>query len=370
MSSKSKWRRIVQRTAPCAFLIWRTQLATAGALFICAVLRTISRNSEWRSEHLLFESSIDVCPLSLKVTNNLALVLMAIGKDSSRTRDLVRAARLLDEAIDVHPNFSSAMFNRALLRRLEERHMAAIYEFNRALSIETDHLLYAYVGLELWLLVRNGSCMNCGHRNLGHMVRTVILSQAGQHLLKGQSSLPLASCALASVAFDLGDYTRAGTLAERALIQLSAADNMRAETGMARGSMYNILGLAWRARGDDAAALGAFMAGLKLNPACFELLANAASLYADNGNDTQAVSHFELALRMEPMSAELISNYGYFYEQHDQFQSAFALYKQAQQTFWPARHPQIETNLLNLEKKLAINGTGANRRITTQFKLL
>jgi Tfp pilus assembly protein PilF len=73
----------------------------------------------------------------------------------------------------------------------------------------------------------------------------------------------------------------------------------------------------------------------------------------DSGDAGAAALHFEESLRLQPMSAEVLNNYGYFEERRgDQFK-ALRLYKEARKALLPLVHDQIETNIRNLEDRLA-----------------
>ena len=75
------------------------------AVLVVLSLKTINRCFEWNHERTLFESALKVCPYSLKVMNNLALLLL-------NTKDNHKAGILLDDALTMFPGFKNAIFNR------------------------------------------------------------------------------------------------------------------------------------------------------------------------------------------------------------------------------------------------------------------
>tara|TARA_B110000305_G_C19339368_1_gene588272 strand:+ start:166 stop:789 length:624 start_codon:yes stop_codon:yes gene_type:complete len=101
-------------------------IQTVGAMMCC---KTFVRCFEWRSERSLFESALTVCPSSLKVLNNLALVLL----DNSTAR---WAGELLDKALLLHPNYPSALFNKGLVHHLYGEDLLAIEMFEKSLFYE------------------------------------------------------------------------------------------------------------------------------------------------------------------------------------------------------------------------------------------
>jgi tetratricopeptide (TPR) repeat protein len=86
--------------------------------------KCISRGTEWRDERTLFEAAMGVCPTSLKVLNNLALTLL--HKETAP-----RAGRLLDEALELFPDYPSALFNRGLAHFVLQEDAKAVSYFER-----------------------------------------------------------------------------------------------------------------------------------------------------------------------------------------------------------------------------------------------
>lgn len=86
--------------------------------------KCITRGTEWRDERTLFEAAMGVCPTSLKVLNNLALTLL--HKETAP-----RAGRLLDEALELFPDYPSALFNRGLVHFVLQEDTKAVSYFER-----------------------------------------------------------------------------------------------------------------------------------------------------------------------------------------------------------------------------------------------
>ena len=111
--------------------IRRTKITQTMSALLCVMLslKTLHRGHEWRTERSLFESALNVCPSSLKVLNNLALVLL--DKENAR-----RAGELLDRALDLHPNYPSALFNKGLVHHLFNEDALAQESFEKSLLFE------------------------------------------------------------------------------------------------------------------------------------------------------------------------------------------------------------------------------------------
>ena len=101
------------------------------------------------TELALFESAMRVCPSSLKVRSNLALMYLQRAGDG----DAARAEGLLDGALALHANFSAALFNRGLSRMLQRRTLDAIDDFEGSLVVQPHQpKARAYLGNELMRL--------------------------------------------------------------------------------------------------------------------------------------------------------------------------------------------------------------------------
>jgi len=99
------------------------------SLLLLLSLKSVHRCQEWRSEITLFESALKVCPTSLKVLNNLALMLLD-------KKTAPRAGELLDTAIAIHADYPSALFNRGLVSYVLSDWGDAIQFFE--LSLKSD----------------------------------------------------------------------------------------------------------------------------------------------------------------------------------------------------------------------------------------
>mmetsp|Transcript_23839 Transcript_23839/g.85082 ORF Transcript_23839/g.85082 Transcript_23839/m.85082 type:complete len:248 (-) Transcript_23839:1771-2514(-) len=238
---------------------------------------------------------------------------------------------------------------------MEGRSVAAIYDFHKAVeqakSTDDEQKAWTYSGQEFWLYGRNAldRAADVDVSSL-RALRASLYETANMHLDRGHAMMPLTFWARASVAFDLEDF--AATV-ENAQHALTLATNGLGQGGLRLAPAYNILGLALRKLGDDVLAAEAFREGLSADASNHELLANLGSLEMDAGDAGAAAAHFEESLRLRPTSAEVLNNYGYFEERRGDQAKALRLYKEARQALLPNVHDQIETNIRNLEDRLA-----------------
>ncbi len=101
---------------------------------------------DWYSERELFLSGIKVCPDGVKSLNNLAVLML-------NKEEAASAGKLLDRALAVHENYSTAVYNRALAYLITGDHSSARKMFERALMLyPNDNKARVYLAHILLLL--------------------------------------------------------------------------------------------------------------------------------------------------------------------------------------------------------------------------
>ena len=347
---------------PSRSSVARSQKLSLIAALTLGSIRTIDRNAAWSSERSLFEASLDVCPRSLKILNNLALVLLN-GHDETtiKQRDLPRARALLDDALSTYKGFPSALFNRGLVHHLEDRRVAAARDFADALTATpggTDQRIETYLGQELWLLAKPLEFLNDPSIQL---LRSSLIDLAADHIQRGDPELPLTHWAAASIAFERDDFEAAEISSVNAwnLSEDYREKGLHPDRWVKADACLNLIGLARRGRKDDQGALVAFEACLERVPGSSECLANAASILSDQGSDDERTADFyERAMQVAPDSPEVLNNYGYFLETRGRVAEALEKYERAAQLLLPAVHHQIDTNIKNARERLARGDVG------------
>ena len=140
--------------------------------------KSASRGVEWRDEITLFESALDVCPNSLKVLNNLALKLL--DKETA-----ARAGELLDKALDLYPEYPSALFNRGLVHYVLKQHELAVEKFESSLKIE-EHQPKTRAYLAQSLLTIAYELQRTGHWDEAEEVRRLTRGTKRRRLRQAQ----------------------------------------------------------------------------------------------------------------------------------------------------------------------------------------
>jgi tetratricopeptide (TPR) repeat protein len=347
---------------PSRSSVAKSQKLSLLAALLLGSIRTVDRNSAWFSERSLFEASLDVCPRSLKILNNLALVLLnGHDEETIKQRDLPRARALLDDALGTYKGFPSALFNRGLVHHLEDRRVAAARDFADALTATpggTDQRIETYLGQELWLLAKPLEFRNDPSIQL---LRMSLIDLAADHIQRGDPELPLTHWAAASIAFERDDFEAAEISSVNAwnLSEQYREKGIHPDRWVKADACLNLIGLARRGRKDDQGALVAFEACLERVPGSSECLANAASILSDQGSDDQRTADFyERAMQVAPDSPEVLNNYGYFLETRGRVAEALEKYERAAQLLLPAVHHQIDTNVRNARERLARGDVG------------
>ena len=315
-------------------------------LFTPLALKSAHRAHEWRSETSLFESSMSVCPRSLKVLNNLALVLL-------KNDTAVRAGTLLDTAIEILPDYPSAVFNRGLVHYILKEWASAVVYFERALELDSNQpkarAYLAQTQLTIAFDLQKEGRWEDAKVRLGE-----VLIQADAALQLG-CTLPLAFHVRCQVGHEL-------EMGEESLWYCDKAIEINTEKE-ARGddpnelivveNSHNAAALIYRALGEHRAAVRHYEAGLVINPECFEILVNMGGLLTDMGRQVEAMEYYNKALKKEPESPELITNIGWLLELQGFLEDARDHYARALELLHPYSHPQIVNNLNNVKSRIA-----------------
>jgi tetratricopeptide (TPR) repeat protein len=302
---------------------WGSLMASAALLTYSWQLAsyTVSRNSDWASEAALFESAMEVCPKSLKVLNNLALVVLegsggggskndggAVGARAGGAVALGgprRSAALLDEALSIHPTFVSALFNRGLAHHHAGEHADAANLFQRTVDEDPSYhkaraclaRAHFHLGFSLVDASYLAPPSSSGKGQQGLPPSAEVLRREAQALFRSSVSLverclangygaPIVWWVRGLASAELGDHSSAAASYERCL---DSNDAMRGGgsggggggfavdpyvavpdtlDGQAQQGVLNGLGVSLRALGDHAKAMDAFERAIALIPYC------------------------------------------------------------------------------------------------------
>lgn len=179
----------------------------------------------------------------------------------------------------------------------------------------------------------------------------------GQALDKDPNSMPIAHLVRGHTAFERGDYN-ASARHYRAALQCNAKRKRvpGAEGDVLNDSeIYNQLGLTYQKMEKHEAALKVWGEGIRALPRAFELWANAAALHANRGEYVKAMELYAEAVEIEPNSPSMINNIGWLSELQGNLHDAATYYRRAHELQAPNTHPQILTNIRNVEERLKLS---------------
>eukprot|EP00752_Nemacystus_decipiens_P009157 g8179.t1 len=366
---------------------------------------TVRRCREWNSERVLFEAALKVCPDGIKTLNNVAVGML-------NEAEAALAEEHLRRAVELHPEYGSAMFNLGVSLMLNRDLVGAVLALERSLELEprnTKIMVYlgkVYVALT-WDALENQSELagqenvdvgfklddaqgddgREGESNAEAISKSVLslspealLSRAETYIdraLAAGSGLPLSRLVKGHTLALRGQHENAAGFFQ-ASIEISLdllagrttsggggrrkTESMVMSDAVDLASTYNRLGLALRDSGTDAfAAKEAFLAGLSAAPDDLALLVNGGVAHQAAGDIPGAKALYHRALSLEPNSPELLNNVGYLEEQtgggsRTSIEKAAALYSRALELLDAGSHAraQVEINLKNAQKGLAM----------------
>ena len=122
---------------------------------------------------------------------------------------------------------------------------------------------------------------------------------------------------------------------------------------------FNLLGIISRQLGKNEDAVEYFMKGLELNKSSYDILVNLASIHGDMNNFELANTFFDKAEALNitdpTLQGYLLANKGWMHENQGLRLAARKYYIDAINMTQPNSHPQIITNLQNIDRYCEVN---------------
>lgn len=254
-------------------------------VLLWSATRVISRNTDWQDEYSLFKSGLAVCPRSLKVLTNYALLSMARGQ-----YDVALESAL--KAVEIYPNQVAALINAGVAYQKMGRYQESIDYFQRCLRAD-PYLAKAagYMGCSYYYWAASqtqGASAN--------VLRTEALSWFYKAIDAGFQA-PLILHLTGSTLIELGQTEESLRYYEAALQQsanyasyykTSSTVPILLEDDIQPLTTINQLGSAYWAlhRGEEAE--GAYLRGLAVAPDNVPLLTNLGNIYRERGDTEKA----------------------------------------------------------------------------------
>ena len=320
--------------------------------------KSVHRCYEWRDETSLFTSALDVCPTSLKVLNNLALMFM------QKKETALQAGALLDTALDLHPQYVSALMNRGLVHYVMGNHLQAMRSIEASLALDPNQpKARTYVAQSRFSLALK--LEKEGDAEAARDMLEASLKSADDALRTG-ANLPLSYQVRCVVGHELGLLDENLWYCDKAIERnRELKESLKIGIGepgelISEENAHNAAALTLRDLGKVREASERYEMGLEANPNCFEILVNAGGLSTDMRRGTEAMAFYSRALAIQPDSPELVTNIGWLLEMQGNLHSARDHYARALELLKPYSHVQIVNNLRNVEVRIAQGMGGDN----------
>jgi len=309
-------------------------------------IKTIHRCTEWSTEAQLFASALSVCPRSLKVLNNYAQLFLET--------DPRHAIPFLDKAIALHDEYPSAHFNKGIAHNNLGETVEAIQSFTKSLEQNpNDGRIRLLLGGAL--LSHAKSLLNDNQVEAEEH-----LLQALKHVNDSIENVDAKNPRTLHLRCEIGNaLSYDGKDSIRYCVSALDANRKTASNNIDEDVTLNLLGIISKQMLEFDAAIEYFSQGLKANPESYDILINLASIHSDTGNYKEAKGYFEQAEKLDladpSLRAYLLANKGWLVEKQGMRLDARKMYAEAIDLSQPNPHPQIVTNLRNIERYCEVN---------------
>lgn len=323
--------------------------------------RVVSRNNDWRDEYSLFKSGLDVCPQSLKVLTNYALLAM-----SRQQYDVALESALT--AVEIYPEQMAALINAGVAYQKMGRYQESVELFQRCLRVDPNMAKAAgYLGCSYyyWAGVQSEAAA-------AEVLRNEALKWFYQAIDAGFQA-PLILHLTGSTLIDLGKSEESLRYYEAALqqsgnyasyYQTSSTVPILLEDDIQPAATLNQLGSAYWAlhRGDEAE--NAFRRGLEVAPDNIPLLTNLGNVYRERGDTARARQIMQEAIKYsgDQVPPALLNNLGLLELNVGNFRVALDHFQQAM-------HMLVLSNAMSgVGNSVALDGSGAEAIIKENIR--
>ncbi|KAF1784707.1 Tetratricopeptide repeat [Phytophthora cactorum] len=279
------------------FGVARVVVLTCGTLILAAgCYRSHLRNADWVSEQMLFKAAVDVVPTNVKVLSNEAKNLL--NPDPKKALDYLRIAiGMIPKHIESQMNAGLAFVTLAARNGLDEDlYLHGIRHLHKSVILAPNHFqAVGFIGGEIythWMKKRNDDV------TIGEFLGSESIAQATKfldHAIDRNSVYPTHFYNRGSIAYESGDFDTAirffrMTEAANGVIRDRKVDP---ELLVEASSIYNMLGVSYKRKGETDKALDMLRKGIELYPEETDLHINAALILHDLGNTDEAAAQIK-----------------------------------------------------------------------------
>ncbi|EEY58347.1 uncharacterized protein PITG_01003 [Phytophthora infestans T30-4] len=260
------------------------------------------RNADWMSEQTLFKAAVDVVPTNVKVLSNEAKNLL--NPDPKKALDYLRIAiGMIPKHIESQTNAGLAFITLAARKGLDEDlYLHGIRHLHKSSVLAPNHFqAVGFIGGELYTHWMNKARLRSEEVTIGDFLASESIVQATKFLdraIDRNSVYPTHFYNRGSIAYESGDYDEAIRFFRLTEVANGVIRDRRVDPELLveASSIYNMLGVSYRNKGESEKALEMLRKGIELYPKEIDLHINAALILHNIGNTDEAAAQIKAGL--------------------------------------------------------------------------
>ncbi|KAG7383174.1 Protein O-mannosyl-transferase tmtc4 [Phytophthora pseudosyringae] len=280
----------------------RVVLLTCGALILAAgCYRSHLRNADWISEQMLFKVAVDVVPTNVKVLSNEAKNLL--NPDPKKALDYLRVAiGMIPKHIESQTNAGLAFVTLAARNGSdEELHLHGIRHLYKSAMLAPSHFeAPGFIGGEIftqWMKTRQRD----SDVTIVELLDSESIAHATEfldHAIDRKSVYPTHFYNRGSIAYESGDFDTAIRYFRMTEVANSIIRDRKVDPELLvePASIYNMLGVSFKKKGDVDKALDMLRKGIELYPEETHLHINAVLILHDLTKTDEADAQLKAAM--------------------------------------------------------------------------
>ncbi|GMF19377.1 unnamed protein product [Phytophthora lilii] len=288
--------------APKLLRIARPLILFCGVLLLAVgSYRSYLRNVDWVSEEMLFKAAVKVVPTNVKVLSNEAKNLL--NSDPEKALEYLRVAiGMLPKHIEGHTNAGLAYVTLAARNNFDDDlFLNGIRHLYKSTMLAPGHFQSSgFLGGEIYMHWIN-SRLQSGDPSLHDFLGSPSITRATEFLDRAidQSSIyPTHFYNRGKLAYEIGDFDTAISYFRSTEVANSVVRDRQVDPELLveASSIYNMLGLCYKKKGDIEQSLDMLRKGIALYPMETDLHVNAALILKSEGRYEEADAQLKAAL--------------------------------------------------------------------------
>ncbi|KAL4086204.1 hypothetical protein PRIC1_014335 [Phytophthora ramorum] len=280
----------------------RVSMLTCGAiLFAAGCYRSRLRNADWVSEQMLFKVAVDVVPMNVKVLSNQAKNLL--NPDPQKALEYLRVAiGMIPKHIESQANAGLAFVTIAARNNHDEDlYLHGIRHLHKSAVLAPSHFQApGFIGGEIfthWMKTR----LPYGEPSLEDLLASESVATATKFLdqaIACNSIYPTHFYNRGNIAYEIGDFDTAISFFRMTEVANSVIRDRKVDPELLveASSIYNMLGICFKRKGDVDQALEMLRKGIALYPKETDLHVNAALILQEEGEALAADAQLKAGL--------------------------------------------------------------------------